>query len=157
MDDLISRQAAIDAICTDGTALERQGQYTMTMSERKQRDADILEALPSAQPEPCATGYVGVEDDYPVSVKQVLNITAETGALVTQMRVRELPRYAQPERKPGHWILREDLYGNTEAKCSECGWETLVNEPGNGLHEVSDLHFCTNCGADLRGDDHGTD
>ena len=51
MDDIISRQATIDAICEDGTQLERQGQYSMTMAERKQRDADILDALPSAQPE----------------------------------------------------------------------------------------------------------
>ena len=48
--DTISRQAAINAICEDGTQLERQGQYTMTMAERKQRDADILDALPSAKP-----------------------------------------------------------------------------------------------------------
>ena len=50
MDDLISRQAAIKAICKDGTMLERQGKYTMTMAERKQKDADILDTLPSAQP-----------------------------------------------------------------------------------------------------------
>ena len=48
--DVISRQGAIDAICEDGTMFERQGQYSMTMAERKQRDADILDALPSAQP-----------------------------------------------------------------------------------------------------------
>lgn len=48
--DLISRAKAINAICEDGTQLERRGQYTMTMAERKQRDADILDALPSAQP-----------------------------------------------------------------------------------------------------------
>jgi len=48
--DLISRQAAIEAICEDGTMFERQGQYSITMVERKQRDTDILDALPSAQP-----------------------------------------------------------------------------------------------------------
>lgn len=48
--DLISRQAAIEAICEDGTQLERQGQYSMTMAERKQRDVDILDALPSVHP-----------------------------------------------------------------------------------------------------------
>ena len=48
-DDLISRAAAIDAICEDGTRIERQGRYRMTMVERKQRDVDILENLPSAQ------------------------------------------------------------------------------------------------------------
>lgn len=49
MNDLISRQAAIKAICEDGTMLERQGKYTMTMAERKQKDADILDTLPPAQ------------------------------------------------------------------------------------------------------------
>ena len=50
-----------------------------------------LEDLPSAQ-----AGWTGVEDDYPVSVKAVLNITAETGALETQRRVRELPSMQVP-------------------------------------------------------------
>ena len=36
-------------------------------------------------------GYVGIDKDYFVSVKDVLNITAETGAIETQSRVRELP------------------------------------------------------------------
>ena len=61
MDDLISRQAALE------------------------------------QPDVPGTGYVGIEDDYPVSVKQVLNITAETGAVTTQERVRKLPRYKMQE------------------------------------------------------------
>lgn len=47
--DTISRQAAIGAICTEGTRLERNG--TVAMAEIKQWCVDILEALPSAQPE----------------------------------------------------------------------------------------------------------
>ena len=39
--DLISRQAAIDAICTEGTRLERNG--TVAMAEIKQWCVDILE------------------------------------------------------------------------------------------------------------------
>ena len=49
MDDLISRQAAIDAICKEGTRLERNG--TVAMCEIKQWCVDLLERLPSAQPE----------------------------------------------------------------------------------------------------------
>ena len=49
--DTISRQAAINAICEDGTRIERQGRYSMTMVERKQRDVDILDNLPPAQPD----------------------------------------------------------------------------------------------------------
>ena len=46
MSDLIDRQAAITAICEDGTWLESQGCTEITMCERKQRDADILSELP---------------------------------------------------------------------------------------------------------------
>ena len=49
MQDLISRQAAIDAICKEGTRLERNG--TVAMCEIKQWCIDLLERLPSAQPE----------------------------------------------------------------------------------------------------------
>ena len=41
-------------------------------------------------------GYTGIERDYPVSIKEVLDITAETGALETQARIRELKPYQHP-------------------------------------------------------------
>lgn len=47
--DCISRQAAIDAICKEGTRLERNG--TVAMCEIKQWCIDLLERLPSAQAE----------------------------------------------------------------------------------------------------------
>lgn len=47
--DLISRQDAIDAICKEGTRLERNG--TVAMCEIKQWCVDLLERLPSVQPE----------------------------------------------------------------------------------------------------------
>lgn len=51
LNDTISRQAAIKAICEDGTWLESQGCTDISMAERKQRDADILGELQSAEPE----------------------------------------------------------------------------------------------------------
>ena len=54
--------------------------------------------------------------------------------------------------KNGKWILLETAYEDTEAKCSICGFYTLVNEPGNGLHMVDDLNYCPHCGAFMRGD-----
>ena len=66
--DLISKQAAIEAICEDGTQLERQGQYSMTMAERKQRDVDILDALPSVQQWiPCSEGLPKKDGRYQVT------------------------------------------------------------------------------------------
>ena len=52
--DCISRREAIDAICTEGTRLERNG--TVAMVEIKQWCVNILEALPSAQPDIIACG-----------------------------------------------------------------------------------------------------
>ena len=85
MSDLISRQAAIEAICKEGTRIERNG--TVAMCEIKQWCIDLLERLPSAQPEPCEDAvsrqaaieaygdwYVeeGTEDGFIGTVKQLL-------------------------------------------------------------------------------------
>ena len=100
MDDLIDRQAAIDAICKEGTRLERNG--TVAMCEIKQWCIDLLKRLPSAQ----------------------------------------------PERKKGKWIPQD--YNKTNGivstlvyyypKCSVCG------------HCDNYTNFCSNCGADMRGE-----
>lgn len=48
MDDLISRQAAIDAICEHGVELERRGITVLSVVNHKQATVDLLENLPSA-------------------------------------------------------------------------------------------------------------
>ena len=50
MSDLISRQAAIDAICEHGMDLERRGITVLSVANHKQVMVDLLENLPSAQP-----------------------------------------------------------------------------------------------------------
>ena len=50
--DAISRNNAITSICQWGTALERSGRYTITISEMKQECADMLCELPLAILEP---------------------------------------------------------------------------------------------------------
>lgn len=46
--DAISRNNAITSICQWGTALERSGRYTITISEMKQECANMLCELPLA-------------------------------------------------------------------------------------------------------------
>ena len=64
-DDLISRQDAIDAICEHGTDLERRGIMVLPVANYKQVTVDLLENLPSTQPEqqwiPCSES---LPDDY---------------------------------------------------------------------------------------------
>lgn len=49
MDDTISRQMAIDAICEHGTDLERRGITVLSVANHKQATVDLLEKLPSAE------------------------------------------------------------------------------------------------------------
>jgi hypothetical protein len=49
--DTISRQAAIDAICEHGTDLERRGITVLAVVNHKQATVDLLENLPSVQPD----------------------------------------------------------------------------------------------------------
>ena len=78
----------------------------------------------------------------------VIEITAETGALETQRRVKALPTI---EPKRGEWI---EVPFNEKCKyivCSECGnkFATDVIIP---LELFTKKHkFCHNCGADMRG------
>lgn len=77
MDDLISRQSAIDAICRDGVRLERGGALMITISTAKQWAVDLLDKLPSAQPEqrwiPCSERLPEHGGRYLISVLDGIN------------------------------------------------------------------------------------
>lgn len=127
--DTISRQAAIKAICEDGTMLERQGKYTMTMAERKQKDADILDTLPPAQPEPCE--YYALcrhgRDENKLRTRlgfcEYCNVDADG--------------YAKPIEKNCHAFIRFGMNG----------WELSLK--ANGWHGSAKIRYCPMCGRDL--------
>ncbi len=85
-------------------------------------------------------GWTGIEDDYPVSIREVLDITAETGALYTQNRVRELKPYRLPQRKTGWWIIHKDWLDE-----GLCGYEC----PNCGRCYDYAMNFCGFCGAKM--------
>ena len=59
----------------------------------------------------------------------------------------------QADRKKGHWIPHDTNAAWTYAnECSECGKYLVVSDiSGDGKK----ANFCPNCGADMRGDEHG--
>lgn len=61
-----------------------------------------------------------------------------------QKRIAELEAQLP---KDGEWNIRETASGDVEAKCPKCGFEMLVNQPGNGLLMVSELLYCPHCGS----------
>ena len=63
---------------------------------------------------------------------------------------RQLADMAARLPKEGEWNIRETASGDVEAKCPKCGFEMLVNQPGNGLLMVSELLYCPHCGSRMR-------
>lgn len=63
-------------------------------------------------------------------------------AQAIKTRIESLPS-AQTMRKKGRWKRRlVDSGFNADWHCSECGWETAIEEHG--------YNYCPNCGADMR-------
>ena len=87
------------------------------------------------------TGFVGIEEDYPVSIKEVLGITAETGALETQNRIRQLPHY---DERTCEYIVSKGKNGyRQEYKCSVCG-DSFYWTPSEMF--PNKFNYCRNCG-----------
>jgi len=101
MDDLISRQAAIDEI---------KALYEWHDTVTEDRAVDHLKRLPSVQPEP----------------SQVARDIATI--LENEQDMRVIARSIQPERKKGKWIEVNDAYNRISGRCSACGWETHMYE-----------------------------
>jgi len=136
MSDLIDRQAAID-ICRAPH---------MRNADCSDFEMAIM-MLPPAQPSAGDCWGCNCPKMERLAQPAPSQVAADIARIVENgqdMRV-----IAQPGRIKGHWIIRETSFGDTEARCSHCGFTTLVDEPGNGLHMVSDLNFCPNCGAEM--------
>lgn len=144
MDDLISRQAAIDAV----NRINRTDNWKTAMIW-------ALTSLPSAQPER--------KNDQPESAKEYC---AECDHIemcgwypYEGCEFRSIPK---PERKKGKWIPVDSFsaFGGDEAMwmahgnpvafyyCSECKEQAYAGEDGESL--LTD--FCPSCGADMRGE-----
>lgn len=134
MDDLISRQAAINR------ATKEHDFYrgAKTISDKARRDELLnvmcwLGELPSAQPEPICVAKVTLTDE---QVKEAFE--KAKGGILTVLD-------AQPERKRGKWIEVNDAYNRISGRCSACGWEAHMYED-----DVVGMPFCPSCGADMR-------
>lgn len=70
-----------------------------------------------------------------------IQINAARQALLELKRLSSIG--APPERKRGHWIVRNE-YSMYPVLCSECGgWQSSRSK------------FCPDCGADMRGEGDG--
>ena len=126
MVDLISRQAAIEAVIAYN--LEEEGDTAALMM--------ILKGLPAAEP--------FISDDGTVMISVSKGQLDKVGRVIV---LEESTKYCkvmyEPERKKGKWI-------DNHTTCSECGWQ-MIDDVLDSPNMVG-FKFCPNCGADMRGD-----
>ena len=130
MSDLIDRQAAIDAICEHGTELERRGITVLAVANHKQATVDLLESLPSVQPEPC-------EDA--VSRSEIIRLILERGLYCD----------TQADRETSAEIIRQLPSVQSEIiRCGECKyWQTTWQNDW-----MPNYHYCPNVDGVRRND-----
>ena len=124
--------------------IEPPNPKTIAEAEKFEQDGyECLEmAIKALEQQPC-------EDC--ISRQAVIEITAETGALETQSRVRELPSVT-PNEKTGYWIDEADdidaQFGKHTYKCSECNnyAEYFISGTEVWWDRIKP-NFCPNCGA----------
>ena len=151
MSDLISRQAAIDALADMHCKSDEDGYVWIIRSDAWAR----IDALPSAQPEPCedavsrkmamdaitaSTPYCVVPDDYHISVVDM------------EFRISTLPSVT-PKQKRGKWIYGEDEYGIDGYHCDKCGFFVPWDYAHTFINYIDDYNFCPNCGARMTEED----
>lgn len=148
MDDLISRQAAIDA-------LNKMKIYRPLDSDRYVI-SDCLNKivnLPSAQPE--TEERTLTEDDYAYCMN-CDHVEMCRWYPVYGCEFKSRPS-AQPEHKTGKWIERnpQNSPDCRLIECSECGNAYIVGYNIDYDDWIGGRNFCMKCGADLRGGGNG--
>lgn len=143
MNDLISRQAAIEAILEDkidSKSLEimrvlGDGMQAQTLNDTCDRHAQIIKTLPSAQPDIARDIATILENE------QDMRVILQNAQPTQNNDSNALKALDCIERQTGTWI-----YTPTEPlgyTCSVCG------------KGCCRFNFCPHCGADMRGEQDG--
>ena len=150
MDDLISRQAAIERATKEHDFFRG----AVTVSDKARRDELLnvmcwLGELPPAQPAPCedAVSRKAVAGIYTALWETIGTIMdRDEWDDVCKATANELPSVqpAQPERIRGRWIAKEkkNLF-----RCSKC--DAVIYSESE--YDRNEFHkFCGRCGAEMR-------
>ena len=143
----ISRQAAIDALdCINGVE-------------------EVLRSLPSVQPDVPDTNIGDM-----ISKQAAIDILATMQGLCTSkaaliqnskiwQQIKDLPSV---QSRRGKWMPNSQFYPEVNThwirwECSECGYTRTKGWEGTTDGRCPEAKICENCGADMTGNDDGTD
>ena len=152
MSDLISRQAAIDALNEYFARIEKLKRRGLTKGEKaiSLDTVGTIKTLPSAQPELAQCLHSACTDT--ISRQAAIDVVKGIDRSFVKY-IEELPS-AQTEQKTGKWIPH-DCSGRASIDndaCSECGQR---------FYQIAETgciwNYCPNCGAEMRGDKDETD
>lgn len=153
MDDIISRQAAIDAVCMEWCGVKHQDCKHPFDAEKDdyywcdgcETALRTLPDLPSAETEKVCIAKITLSEE------QIREAVEKAKSEIVQV----LPS-AEPRPK-GRWISMSDIDGDYYC-CSQCGGELpryslstpTWDDPYTYLQSIDETNFCPNCGADMR-------
>ena len=163
-DDLISRQAAIDALdvlCQEHRyripgKRETYSQYNEAWQDALDRAEGAIGNLPSAQPEPCEDAVsrrrllsdlkklIVAWEKYPVMAEQLKGVETAIGY------VEAIPSVT-PKQKTGKWNAYYHGINETPSftySCNQCGYSAPYGLYG-GKYSQKKWNFCPNCGAKM--------
>ena len=144
MSDLISRQAAISAICNACGKIDCD---KMDKCEKLQLPPANCSEFPNNSD--TISRQVAIE----AIDKRFDSIPMEqtTEILLLRKDLRNLPS-AQPQRMRKKWTYGEDEYGIDGYHCDKCGFFVPWDYTHKFIDFIKDYHFCPYCGADMRGE-----
>lgn len=153
MSDLIDRQALLRQIDIDSDG--EPGYYGDTW-----KFIDTIKRMPPALGTNLAqvgTDLISRQQAIDALDKRFDSIPMEqtTEILLLRKDLRNLPS-AQPQRMRGKWTYGEDEYGIDGYHCDKCGFFVPWDYTHKFIDFIKDYHFCPNCGADMRGEQDGS-
>ena len=95
--------------------------------------------------------YSEIERTNPMQATEVL-MGYDKGLRIAAALVMNAPTADVVERVRGEWREIEDRDGDRHWQCSACGIDWYFIE---GTPSENGTNFCPNCGADMRGEEHG--
>ena len=147
MDDLISRQAAIDAL--RGYLVEKRCPDDGTLTCRLIEN-EVINKLPPVQSEHCEDA---VSREAVLSmIDTYMNKSVELHYLPTSDGIKKLISIlpsVQPEHKTGRWIPSDS---ELEIKCNKCGKDfSEYVDSIDYIYLAEYPKFCPNCGVKMEG------